>query len=159
MKKLLYIFTAFALLCSCSDRIDVVFDTPFVSITDENGSSTVMPIDAAKVDNLLTVLNVDLCISNHFFTEPVSIEYEVNAGNGLQEGRDFMIQPSTKSPLTFEPGTYRKYIRIIWLKNPEFDSEKDNTLTISLVSSSLPEMVIGYPGPNHLKSSFTFKKQ
>lgn len=158
MKKLLYIFTALAFLCSCSDRVDIIFDTPFVSVSDETELNTSMVIDK-DANNLLTTLIIRLTVSNNYFKDAISVEYELIAGNGLTEGVDFKVQPSTKSPLLFEKGTYTMPVRIIWMKNPDFDPEKDNTLTLKLCGSNIPEMVYGYPGPNALRSSFVFTKK
>ena len=76
-------------------------------------------------------------------------------GDGLKEGVDFKLQASTASPLTFEPGTYDLPVRILWLKNPDFDGSKDNSLRIRLKSSSLE----GYPGPGEVRREFSFLKK
>lgn len=157
MKKYILFLISAALLCSCSDRVDVVFDTPFVSISDEAELNSTMMVDK-EANNLLTSLTVRLCVSNHFFTEPITVKYEMEA-DGLTEGVDFKVQPNTKSPLTFDPGNYTAPIRIIWMKNPDFDPDKKNTLTITLTWASIPEMVLGYPGPDALRSTFTFTKK
>lgn len=158
MKRLLYIFAALALLCSCSDRVDIIFDTPFVSVSDESELATSMIVDK-DANNLLTTLVVRLTVSNNYFTDDISVEYELIEGNGIKEGIDYKVQPSTKSPLLFEKGTYTLPVRIIWMSNPDFDPEKNNTLTLKLCGSSLPEMVLGYPGPNALRSTFVFTKK
>lgn len=158
MKKFIYIILVLLLACSCEDRVIVLFDTPFVSITDEGGSATSMTVPA-EMNNMLTSLTVKLCVSNNYFTEPISVEYELVVGDGLKEGVDFKLQASTASPLVFEKGTYTKPIRIIWLNNPDFDASKDNTLTVRLSGSSISEMVLGYPGPDAIKSSFIFTKK
>lgn len=161
MKKALIILTAAALVLLSSCRPwheEVYFDTPFVSIVAEGGQNSEMVVDK-EANNLLTALTVTLCASNTYFTEPVTVDYEVICGNGLKQGVDFEIQSSTKSPLTFDLGTYKKTIRILWYRNSSFDPNADNTLTIKLCGSSIPQMVFGYPGPDALHSSFIFTKQ
>ena len=76
------------------------------------------------------------------------MEYEVIAGDGLKEGTDFKIQSSHRSPLTFDPGSYSRPIRVIWYKSSAFDPSKDNTLTIRLTGCSDPSIILGYPGPS-----------
>ena len=53
---------------------------------------------------------------------------------------------------------YEKTINIVWLKNPDWDPNKDNTLVVELVSSSLSNMTLGYPGPSKRMKSFKFIK-
>lgn len=157
MKKAICFIAAVALLCSCSDRVDVIFDTPFSSIVDEGGVASSATVSNV-FDGYLTELFLNVNASNKYFTEPIVMEYETIVGDGLKEGVDFEIQSSVKSPITFEIGEYRKRIRILWSKNPNFNPEADNTLTIELTGSSVPEMVLGYPGPNSLHRKYTFTK-
>lgn len=145
-----------ALLSSCEKHQEVYFDTPFVTISDENRISSSQNIDK-NANNLLTELWVDMVISEAKFTEDITVEYDLSIGDGLKEGVDFVIQGSTLSPLIFKKGKTSLPIRILWKKAP-FNPEKDNSLTITLVSSSLEEMVIGYPGPSAIRSKFTFTK-
>ena len=146
-----------ALLCSCEDRVKVLFDTPFCSIVDEGGSSSSMSV-SNDVDGYLTVVYVKMSVSNNYFVSPITIEYDMIVGDGLKEGVDFEIQKTTCSPLLFEQGTYSKPIRLLWYKNPGFDPDKDNTLTLEIKSSSVPEMILGYPGPDSLHKTFKFTK-
>lgn len=157
MKRIITIIFAALLLCSCSDRLNILFDTPFVSIMDDgNGSEMIIP---KEMDNVLSTLTVKVNASSNYFKEPIVIEYEVIKGAGLTEDVDYKIQPNTKSPLTFTPGMYSLPVRIIWYKNASLDPDKDNTLTIKLKSSSLKEMVIGYPGPDAKYSTYKFTKK
>ena len=158
MMKFRYIiaFIAAALLCGCEKHEEVFFDTPFVRIEDTGGQAT-MVVDHT-LDNILTELRVVVSASNNFFTEPISVEYETIVGNGLQEGVDFRIQASHSSPITFAPGTYSMPIRVIWYKSKNFDKDKDNTLTIRLTGTSIPEMLLGVPGPDGKKSEFIYKQ-
>ena len=154
--RILTILAALALLCGCEKHEEVFFDTPFVRIEDSNGLMS-MEIDH-KLDNLLTELRVVVSASSNYFTEPISVEYEVIAGDGLQEGVDFRIQSSHRSPITFSPGTYTMPIRVIWYKADDFDPAKDNTLTFRLTNASIPQMLLGVPGPDGKKSQFIFKQ-
>lgn len=160
MKKFLGIFMAALLCCGCDWHKDVYFDTPFAYIFDNAGgsSATIDSRFGKGVESVLTELKVSISVSEERFSEPVSIEYEVIVGNGLKEGIDYKIQPSTASPLTFSPGTYSLPIRIMWLKTETPDSSKDNTLTIKLSGSSVPDMELGYPGPSHKGQSYVFTK-
>ena len=144
------------LLLGCEKHQETFFDTPYVRIEDANGKTS-MEIDH-KLDNMLTEIRVVVSASNNYFTEPITVEYEVITGSGLQEGVDYKIQSSHRSPLTFNPGTYSLPIRVIWYKSANFDPEKDNTLTLRLTGTSMPEMLLGVPGPDHKRSEFIFKQ-
>ena len=121
LRRLSGIFTALGLLCllsGCGTHEDVLFDTPFATVSDKSKLQTSMTVD--------------------------------------KEGNNVL---STASPLTFEPGTYDLPVRILWLKNPDFDGSKDNSLRIRLKSSSLEGMVMGYPGPGEVRREFSFLKK
>ena len=150
--------SALMALASCEKHQEILFDTPFVRISDETGTSSSMNV-SNSANNYLTSLRIDVNISGEKYIGDVTIEYEVIAGNGLREGVDYVIQSSTLSLVVFTKGTYTMPVRLLWKHNPDFDPEKDNTLVIRLTSSSMEEMLIGYPGPSALKSSFTFTKQ
>lgn len=145
-------------LQACEKHQEVFFDTPFVSISDETGTSSSMTIKKTA-DNMLTSLRVDLSISSARFTEDVTVEYEVIAGDGLREGVDYVIQSTTQSPLVFEKGNYTLPVRLLWKYNPDFDPDKDNSLVIRLSGSSMEDLTLGYPGPAAIKSKFTFTKK
>lgn len=161
IKKILFRIVLLSAVCTligaCDKHTEVLFDTPFVSISDEQRGSSTQYI-SKDANNLLSPLWVDINVSSNRFTEDISIEYEIIVGDGLKEGEDFVIQSTTRSPLVFKKGTYNMPIRILWKKTP-FDPEKNNTLEIKLVSSSLEDMLIGYPGPSRKRSTFTFIKQ
>ncbi len=160
IRKFLGILAAALLCCGCEWHEDVLFDTPFASVFDNAGgsSSTIDSRFGKGVESILSELKVSISVSEDHFSEPISIEYEVIVGDGLKEGVDFRIQPSTASPLMFSPGTYTLPVRILWLKTDTPDSSKDNTLTIRLSGSSLEGMVLGYPGPARKGLSFVFTK-
>ena len=156
IKHILPWLAALALLCGCERHTEVFFDTPFVRIEEANGGSS-MVVDHT-LDNVLTEIRVLVSASKNYFSAPITVEYEVIIGNGLKEGTDFRIQASHRSPLTFDPGTYSLPIRVIWSKSAAFDPSKDNTLTFRLVSASVPEMLLGVPGPDSKKKEFVFKQ-
>lgn len=160
MRKFLGILAAALLCCGCEWHEDVLFDTPFASVFDNAGgsSSTIDSRFGKGVESILSELKVSVSVSGERFTDPISVEYEVIVGDGLKEGVDFRIQPSTASPLTFSPGTYTLPVRVLWLKTGSPDSSKDNTLTIKLSGSSLEGMVLGYPGPAGKGQTFVFTK-
>lgn len=161
MRKFLGIFMAAALLfCGCDWHEDVYFDTPYAFIFDNAGgsSSTIDSRFGKGVESVLTELKVSVSLSEKRFSEPVTVEYEIIAGDGLKEGVDYKVQPSTASPLTFSQGTYSLPVRIMWLKTETPDASKDNTLTIRISGSDMPDMVLGYPGPSHRGQAFVYTK-
>lgn len=155
-KCLTILFSALLLCCGCQKHEEVFFDTPFVRIEDINGA-TAMTVDG-KLDNLLTEVRIVVCASDNYFISPVTVEYETIVGDGLTEGEDFRIQPSTMSPLTFSPGTYSMIVRVVWYKRENLDPEKDNTLTLRLKGTDNPDFLLGVPGPSHKKQEFIFTK-
>lgn len=156
IKHILPWLAALALLCGCEKHTETFFDTPFVRIEDANGQFS-MVVDHT-LDNLLTEIRVVVSASKNYFSEPITVEYETVVGDGIREGVDFRIQSSHRSPLTFSPGTYSLPIRVIWYKSASYDPSKDNTLTLRLTSSSLPDMLLGVPGPDGKKKEFIFKQ-
>ena len=156
ISRILLLIAALALLCGCERHTEVFFDTPFVRIEDANGEPS-MNIDHT-LDNILTEIRVVVSASKNYFTAPITVEYELIVGNGLKEGTDFRIQASHRSPLTFDPGTYSLPIRVIWNKSSSFDPSKDNTLTFRITKTSVPEMLLGVPGPDGKKKEFVFKQ-
>ena len=48
-------------------------------------------------------------------------------------------------------------IRVRWIANP-IDVTKNNTMTITLVSTSNPDVVIGMPGPDHFQRQMVITK-
>lgn len=156
-RTILYILSSLLVLTACEKHEIILFDTPFVKIGDSAGQSE-MTVDK-NINGILSELQVSISVSNNYFTAPITVGYEVLVGNGLKEGEDFRIQASTKSPLTFAPGTYTLPVRIMWYKTEGFDPSKDNTLTLKLSGSSMENMVIGIPGPDSKNSSFKFTKK
>lgn len=131
-------------------------DKPFVYIGDEAGGSKA---DVGSQATITKELFVNLSCKR--FTEPIVVHYDVIVGDGLKEGVDFVIQSTTKSPLTFKPGTYELPVRVQFKKSENFDATKDNTVTFALksVESNIGEFYIGFLGPDHLRSSYVFTKK
>ena len=131
-------------------------DKPFVYIMDESGGGK-MDI-SAQGNNILSDLRVHLSCKK--FTEPIVVHYDVIVGDGLKEGVDFVIQSTTKSPLTFKPGTFDLPVRVQWKRNENLDPTKDNTVTFAItnVESELGEFHIGYLGPDKFYSKYVFTK-
>lgn len=160
MTRINYIFAilvAAVMLAGCRKHEQVFFDTPFVRIEESNGLSS-MVVDK-DLDNMLTEIRIVVSASSNYFTAPIVVEYETIVGGGLVEGKDFKIQSSHRSPVTFDPGTYIMPIRVIWYKTDTFDSGKDNTLTMRLTGTSCTDMLLGVPGLDGKKKEFVFTKK
>ncbi len=95
----------------------------------------------------------------HFCTvkrdDTVSVEVEVEAGDGLTEGVDYKVvsQPSVK----FVPGVYDKAFIIEWLPHG-LDPSKDNSLTLRLSTCSDDGIILGMPGPSKRNISIKITK-
>ena len=154
--KFAMLVLAAATMWSCYEEPQPL-DKPFVYIQDEAGTSNMTL--SAQANNVLSDLRVYLSCKR--FTEPILVYYDVIVGDGLKEGVDFVIQPTTKSPLTFQPGTYDLPVRIQWKKSENFDATKDNTVVIALksVESNIGEFYLGLLGPDHLRSTYVFTKK
>ena len=87
-------------------------------------------------------------------SSPIIVTFSVTCGDGLAEGVDYKVATSG-SKITFLPGVYDQVIKIDWLPH-DIDAEKDNTVTISLVSAD--GVALGYPGPDKLMKNLTIKK-
>lgn len=152
--SLVGLFGAGFLLLSCSENDPVLFEQAFVYIQDKNGmTSSEIPWDSN--DNLVTYYVYLVCPG--LFGD-VSVNYQLNVGDGLTEGVDFRCVNSTSNSITFPQGIYKMPIRIEWLKH-ELDLDKDNSLTISLVSTDNDRVIIGKPGPDRLCSNYKIIKK
>ena len=87
-------------------------------------------------------------------SSPISVTFSVTCGDGLAEGVDYKVATSG-SKITFLPGVYDQVIKIDWLPH-DIDAEKDNTVTISLVSAD--GVALGYPGPDKLMKALIIRK-
>lgn len=142
LKKILILTAIVPVLSSCVQKY-VVFDNPYAYVVLEGdlqyGESSVVP---SNVNNVIRTYNVYL--SSKSFDSAITVNYDIVAGDGLKEGVDFETVSSDRT-LTFLPGIYCMPVRIKYLRH-ELDSSKDNTLMISLSSSSDPAVSLGFPG-------------
>lgn len=146
------IFLAFV-LASCSDRPDdLLFKRFFVSVADETGAQTSRILSSSN--NL--VMTYYFSLVSEELKEPLTVNFDLQVGDGLKEGTDFTLQTQARSA-TFEPGVYKKPFRINYLSNP-VDASKDNTIKIIITSTSDPSIIIGYPGPSAKYSTHTITK-
>ena len=153
--KIAMIMLAATTLWGCYEEPQPL-DKPFVYIMDEAGGGK-MDI-SAKANNFLSEMYVYL--SSKKVDVDTVVEYEVIVGDGLKEGVDFVIQSTTKSPITFKPGTYGPMpIRVSWKKTENLDPTKDNTVTFRLTNCSRSDVYIGYLGPDRLHSEYVFTKK
>ena len=87
-------------------------------------------------------------------SSPITVTFAVTCGDGLAEGVDYKVATSG-GRITFLPGVYDQVIKIDWLPH-DIDTEKDNTVTISLVSAD--GVALGYPGPDKLLKDIVIRK-
>lgn len=143
MKKILFaIIPALVLLCSCEDRLNIIFEDYYVCIKDETESaaSTVK----SSVDNYVATYYITLV--SPILESPLTVYYDVVVGSGLKEHVDYELQ-SDKNYVTIARGIWKMPVRIKYLKNP-VDETKENTITIRLKGCSDDSINIGYPGPS-----------
>lgn len=142
------------LMASCRQEY-TVFDNPYSYIVLDGdllyGESSTIP---SNVNNVVRTYNVYL--SSKAFETPITISYDITVGDGLKEGVDFEIV-SKERTLQFLPGIYSMPVRIKYLRNT-LDKTKDNTITISLVSSSEARVNLGFPGDAHKCARHTITK-
>lgn len=84
------------------------------------------------------------------------VNYNIEPGNGLKEGRDYQVI-TTENPLLFPAGIYQRPIQIRWLER-ELDETQDNTLSIIIEDVNNNDVAIGLPGPARNQSQFIIKK-
>ena len=136
---------------SCNKDEGEYFSEPFIRIATETGASR--PVVKSGVKNVNTYY---IYLSSTPLSANLEVNYEVKVGNGLQPGVDFELVNKTNA-LTFLPGIYNMPIRIRWMPH-RLDPDKDNTITITLVSNSM-NLTMGYPGPDHLQRELVIEKQ
>lgn len=98
------------LMASCSKE-NVPYDTPFVHINFENKS--VIEVLSNRKDTV----NYMVYLSSKLLFEPVDVQYEIKLGDGLQEGRDFVLL-NKANVLNFPQGIFERPIRIAWKDVP-----------------------------------------
>ena len=141
------------MLTACSDRPDdLLFKSFFVSVADEAGSQASRVLSSSN--NFVVTYYFSLVSEE--LKEPLTVNFDLQVGDGLKEGKDFTLQTQSRT-ITFDPGVYKKPFRINYLSNPVDDS-KDNTIKIVITSASDPSITIGYPGPSAKFSTHTITK-
>jgi hypothetical protein len=157
MKTFKYLFALVALVVasSCNDELNIntVYDTPFIYITSEDGAR-----ETRLADNVSDEKTYYFYLSSPALDHKVEQWYEVFAGDGLVEGVDYEISPSSSNPVTFDPtrGRYVTNMRIIW-KSHTIDPSKDNTLRIVLTRNS-EGYAMGFPGRDHYNAEHVITK-
>ena len=139
MKKFITISAIISLLAmfsSCDDSTSIMFTDYYACIKDKGGAAT-------YYISLVSVIMDD----------PVTISYEIKAGDGLKEGVNFKVINGTGN-VTFDKGIFKKPLRIEYFP-AKVDETKDCKLTIRLTESSNKSIGIGYPGPNRRFSEHT----
>lgn len=147
-------FGLLVFLSACGMEEHEPYQVPFVHIMKDEVSSAVVSALANTPANRPDSYTVYL--SSKPLEDDLVVDFDLIIGNGLQEGRDFILVTQGRS-LTFKPGIYDMPIRIRWIANP-VDPTKDNTLTIVLVGNN-KGFHLGLPGPDHLQSRFTITKK
>lgn len=137
------------LLVSCGIEEQVPYQTPFIHIMYQESSET-------TISSLVHAPNAYMVyLSAAPLNRKLEVYYEIQVGDGLQEGRDFE-RLTLSDTLVFLNGIYDMPIRIQWLPSP-LDLTKDNTLKIILKGNNLG-INLGLPGPDHKQSVFTITK-
>ncbi|TCC97906.1 hypothetical protein FBD94_14340 [Pedobacter hiemivivus] len=137
------------LMASCSKE-NVPYDTPFVHINFENKSLIEV------LSNRKDTVDYMVYLSSELLFEPVDVQYEIKLGDGLQEGRDFVLLNKSTN-LNFPQGIFERSVRIAW-KDVPVDPAKDNRLTINLISNS-KNFILGLPGPDQLQKQLIITKK
>jgi len=150
-RTIIYSITSIIVLfAACGKEEQKPFDHPFLHIMNNNTSSETVNYMASSTRTY------NIYLSSKPLEENLEVTFQVKAGNGLKEGVDYeMITPGNS--LIFLPGIYDMPIRVRWLPSPDFDPNKDNTLTIELVSNS-QGITMGLPGPDQLQKKFVITK-
>lgn len=148
LRNILFVTVMCLVLAGCNKY--TLFTNSFVAF-DVNASSATS-VDASG--SWTGVYYVDY--TGETQKETLTLTFSVTAGNGLTEGVDYEMITKGNT-LSFLPGIFTIPIRIKWLSHP-LDPSRNNSLTISLESSSDPETTIGMPGPDSLNKSITIHK-
>ena len=139
VKTVFIAVVSMAAFASCTQK-EIIFDHPFVYITDKNNAATSTVNCMGELIESYTVY-----MSTKMPNKDINVYFEIIAGNGLQNGIDYTLLTDPSAPLLFPNGTFQRDIRIQWLKHA-LDSSKDNTLRIVLTGSS-ENFTLGMPGP------------
>jgi len=126
------------------------YDTPFIRISYLESDSVTITANTNKPYTYYVYL------SSSALDKALEVEYDVEVGNGLVEGRDYQLL-TKGNKLTFPTGIYSMPIRIQWLPSI-LDPTKNNSVRIVLKSNNMG-FNIGFPGPNHNQSTLTITKK
>lgn len=138
------------LTTACGLNENDSYDLKYIHIMLNEASTTTVSAKAR------TTGSYNVYLSSGNFKESVEVTYKIEVGAGLQQGLDYnILTPGNK--LTFLPGIFDMPIRIQWLPNENLDPTKDNSIKITLVSNN-KGYAIGFPGPDHIQSSFIITK-
>ena len=151
MKKIIWFLLSIFLLTGCDQQEFDGYDTPFVKIASLTGSSYAVVL--SNVSNINTFL---VTLSSRALQNPLTVNYEVIVGDGLQEGVDYELLTKGNT-LVFAPGVYDMPIRIRWMAH-RVNEQKNNTLTIKMVSND-QNITIGQPGPDGLQRELVIEKK
>lgn len=152
MRRFILMISAALLAFSCTDHLEITFDDYYVCVKSENGMETSSV--SADLNDYVVTYYVGLVSAER--KEDLTVELEVVPGDGLKEGVDYEVVSS--KTVKFVKGIYTRPFRIKYLGHA-LDSSKDNSLTIRILSTSDPDIIIGYPGPSAKFSSHTVRKQ
>ena len=141
--------TIISFLSSCSKEEVTPFDHPFFHIHVDNQDR----VSVASIRR--DTIDYKVYLSAKLQFEPIDVKYEIVPGEGLEAGRDYEVV-TTGNTLTFAQGIFERPISIAW-KESVLDPEKNNTLTIRLLSNS-KGYTIGLPGPDKIQSSLLITK-
>lgn len=151
MKKLIYLCFLLTCMVSCTEDEFNGYDTPFIHIATATGASSTTVL--SNVNNINTY---NVIVSSRPLSKALTVNYEIKAGSGLQEGVDYEII-TTGNTLTFEPGVYDMPIRIRWMAHT-VDTSKDNTLIIRLTGND-QNITLGLPGKDGLQKELIIEKK
>ncbi len=152
MKSILYkcfVFLVSLSMLSCDKEMHAPYDNPFFYIHVNQASS----INVQSTRN--ETVDYKIYFSTKMQYEPITLNYEIVVGNGLQEGADFEVL-SNKNSIVFKPGFFEMPVTIKWKSNP-IDVTKDNSLTIKLLSND-KKIGVGLPGPDKNQSQLKIIK-
>lgn len=135
---------------SCGKDEFKPYYTPFIRIMKKELNSVTVSEAGNLIDEYL------ICLSSAPLSTPLEVTYSIEVGDGLTAGVDYELLTSGNK-VVFPTGVYDMPIRVRWIANP-IDVTKNNTMTITLVSTSNPDVVIGMPGPDHFQRQMVITK-
>lgn len=137
-------------LAGCKEEHEP-FDPAYIYFLLDNGTAeTVVTSDVKAVNTYYIYL------SSRALASPLTVTYEVTAGDGLTEGVDYELLTSERE-LTFMPGVFDMPIRVRWMPHP-VDPSRDNTLTFRLTGNN-QGLPMGFPGPDAKMSTLRITKK